>query len=81
MVHIFLSKIFSIFTKRAREPNFCEPSSHIFSVNFVLWFTFFQSSQISGEPVNHGSQITPAPKKRFEKFNNKVTQISTRCYE
>jgi hypothetical protein len=26
-----------------------------------LWFTFFLSSQISGEPVNHGSQITPAP--------------------
>jgi hypothetical protein len=30
-------------------------------VNFELWFTFFLSSQISGEPVNHGSQITPAP--------------------
>jgi len=27
-----------------------------------LWFTFFLSSQISSEPVNHGSQITPAPK-------------------
>jgi hypothetical protein len=27
-----------------------------------LWFTFFLSSQISGEPVNHGSQITQAPK-------------------
>ena len=26
-----------------------------------LWFTFFLSSQISGEPVNHGSKITPAP--------------------
>ena len=26
-----------------------------------LWFTFFLSSQISSEPVNHGSQITPAP--------------------
>jgi hypothetical protein len=31
-------------------------------MDFFLWFTFFQSSQISGEPVNHGSQITPAPK-------------------
>ena len=76
LVHMFLCKIFFILTKRVREPNFCEPnfceptfcelnfcepSSHIFSVNFELWFTFFLSSQISSEPVNHGSQITPAP--------------------
>ncbi len=66
MVHMFLGKFFSLSTKRAREsnfcePNLCEPSSHIFSGNFILWFTLFQSSQISGEPVNHGSQITQRP--------------------
>jgi hypothetical protein len=76
---MFLCKNFFILTKKVREPNFCEPnfcepkfcelnfcepSSPIFPVNFELRFTFFLSSQISGEPVNHGSQITPAPKKR-----------------
>jgi hypothetical protein len=58
--HVF-EQIFSLFTTRAREPNFCEPSLHIFLVNFELWFTFFLSSQIYSEPVNHVSQITQAP--------------------
>ncbi len=31
-------------------------------MNFDLWFTNFHSSQKSREPVNHGSQITQAPK-------------------
>ncbi len=57
------------------DPNFCEPSSHIFSVNFELWFTFFLSSQISSEPVNHGSKITAAPKKFyfFMKLHHKLS--------
>ena len=52
---MFFCKIFFILTKRVREPNFCEPK--FCELNFCE-----PSSQISGEPVNHGSQITPAPK-------------------
>jgi hypothetical protein len=58
---MYLNRKKILFIKRVREPNFCEPSSHIFPVNFDFWVTFFQSSQISREPVNHGSQITRAP--------------------
>jgi hypothetical protein len=68
---MYLNRKKNIIRKRVHEPNlcepnFCEPSSHIFSVICDLWFTFFHSSQISREPVNHGSQITPAPTRIIE---------------
>ena len=46
----------------------CEPSSHNFSVNFGLRFTFIQSSHISHASVNLGSHFTQAP--NF--FNKKI---------
>jgi hypothetical protein len=67
---MYLNRKKILFLKRVSEPNFCEPSSHIFSVNFDLWFTSFQSSQISRVPVNHGSQITPAPKGAYSQIKN-----------
>jgi hypothetical protein len=51
---VYLSRKKFVFIKKAREPNLCEPkfdecepSSHIFSMNFDSWFTFFHSSQIT----------------------------------
>jgi hypothetical protein len=53
---LYLNRKKILFMKRVREPNlcesnFCQPSSHIFSVNFDLWFTFFHSSQIIPAPI------------------------------
>ena len=44
------------------KENYREPGLRDFSANFDLWFTFFQSSHTSREPVNLSSHITPAPK-------------------
>ncbi len=42
-----------------------------------LWFKFFHSSQISREPVNRRSQITPEPNKQNnKKSNTQVKNIS-----
>jgi hypothetical protein len=59
---MYLNRKKIIFLKRFCLPNLLEPNSHIFSVNFDLWFTFFHSSQITREPVNNGSKITSALK-------------------
>ena len=81
LVHTYLDRKKFFLIKRIRAPNLCEPnlcapSSYIFSENFDLWFTFFHSSQILREPVNHGPQITPAPLWGDRTFWSK----QTRCF-
>ena len=74
MVHMFLSKIFSIFTKRAREPNFCEsnlcePSSHIFR-----WTLYYGSnfSKVHKFPVNRWTMVHKLSQRPTFLFFNKI---------
>ena len=74
---LFDSQVFE-FIKRLREPNFCEPTSHIFREFMVH---IFHSSQLSRKPVNIGSKVTtvlfiiPISKFKFELIQIKIDKI------
>jgi hypothetical protein len=59
MAHWLYEKL-KIFMKRLREPNFCEPTLHIFPPEFCFEVYIFNSSQIPRKPVTIGSKVTSA---------------------